>query len=47
MMFAIATQAVQSAYNATKDIPILMTAVTDPVEAGVVQRHGTSEQEQM
>ena len=37
MMFAIATQAVQSAYNATKDIPILMTAVTDPVEAGVVK----------
>ena len=36
MIFAIATQAVQSAYNATKDIPILMTAVTDPVEAGVV-----------
>ena len=37
MIFAIATQAVQSAYNATKDIPILMTAVTDPVEAGVVK----------
>ena len=37
MMFAIATQAVQSAYNATKEIPILMTAVTDPVEAGVVK----------
>ena len=37
MMFAIATQAVQSAYNATKDIPILMTAVTDPVKAGVVK----------
>ena len=37
MIFAIATQAVQSAYNATKEIPILMTAVTDPVEAGVVK----------
>lgn len=36
MIFSIATQAVQSAYNATKEIPILMTAVTDPVEAGVV-----------
>ena len=46
MMFAIATQAVQSAYNATKDIPILMTAVTDPVEAGVVKdwnQSGTNE----
>lgn len=36
MIFSIATQAVQSAYNATKEIPTLMTAVTDPVEAGVV-----------
>ncbi|MDO4926779.1 MAG: ABC transporter substrate-binding protein [Turicibacter sp.] len=36
MIFSIATQAVQSAYNAIKEIPILMTAVTDPVEASVV-----------
>ncbi|HAX74076.1 MAG TPA: ABC transporter substrate-binding protein, partial [Firmicutes bacterium] len=37
MIFAIATPAAQSAYNATKDIPILITAVTDPVEAGIVK----------
>lgn len=35
MIFAIATPAAQSAYNATKDIPILITAVTDPVEVGI------------
>lgn len=43
MIFSIATQAVQSAYNATKEIPILMTAVTDPVEAGVVKDWKQSE----
>jgi putative ABC transport system substrate-binding protein len=35
MIFAIATPAVQAAYNATKDIPIVFTAVTDPVAAEV------------
>lgn len=35
MIFAVATPSVQSAYNATKDIPIVFTAVTDPVAAEV------------
>ena len=33
LIFAIATPTAQAAYNATKDIPILITAVTDPVDA--------------
>lgn len=37
LIFAIATGAAQAAYNATKDIPIVITAVTDPVAAGIVQ----------
>lgn len=37
MIFAIATPAAQAAYNATKEIPILITAVTDPVEVGIVK----------
>lgn len=37
LILAIATPAAQSAYNATKDIPILFTAVTDPVKAGLVK----------
>ncbi|WP_315117011.1 ABC transporter substrate-binding protein [uncultured Clostridium sp.] len=37
MIMAIATPAAQAAYNTTKDIPILVTAVTDPVEAGLVK----------
>ncbi|MCR1898731.1 ABC transporter substrate-binding protein [Irregularibacter muris] len=37
LIFAVATPSAQAAYNVTKDIPILMTAVTDPVEAGLVQ----------
>lgn len=37
MIFAIATGAAQAAYNATQDIPIVITAVTDPVSAGIVQ----------
>lgn len=38
LIYAITTQAVQAAYNATADkpIPIVFNAVTDPVEAGVV-----------
>lgn len=35
MIFAIATPAAQAAYNATTDIPIVFTAVTDPVEADI------------
>ncbi|WP_129598761.1 ABC transporter substrate-binding protein [Anaerophilus nitritogenes] len=36
MIFAIATPAVQAAFNATKEIPIVMAAVTDPVRAELV-----------
>ncbi|MDN5332420.1 MAG: putative tryptophan/tyrosine transport system substrate-binding protein [Tepidanaerobacteraceae bacterium] len=35
MILAIATPSAQAAANATKDIPILITAVTDPVAAGL------------
>lgn len=37
MILAIATPSAQAAYNTTKDIPILITAVTDPVSAGLVK----------
>jgi ABC-type uncharacterized transport system substrate-binding protein len=36
LIFAIATPAAQAAFNSTKDIPIIVTAVTDPVKAGLV-----------
>jgi putative ABC transport system substrate-binding protein len=37
LIFAIATPAAQSVYNATKDIPSVFTAVTDPVGAGIAK----------
>lgn len=37
LMLGIATPSAQSLYNASKDIPILITAVTDPVDAGLVK----------
>lgn len=37
MILAIATPSAQAAYNATKDIPILITAVTDPVQSGLAK----------
>ncbi|MCF6093659.1 ABC transporter substrate-binding protein [Microaerobacter geothermalis] len=37
MIFAIATPTAQAAAQATADIPILITAVTDPVAAGLVK----------
>lgn len=37
MILAVATPSAQAAYNVTKDIPILITAVTDPVEAGLAK----------
>lgn len=43
LIFSIATPAVQAAYNATKDIPIVFTAVTDPVAAGIVKAWKSSE----
>lgn len=37
LIFAISTPSAQAAFNATKDIPIVFTAVTDAVEAGLVK----------
>lgn len=37
LILAIATPSAQATYNITKDIPILITAVTDPIEAGLVK----------
>ncbi len=37
LIFAIATPSAQASYNATKEIPILISAVTDPVKAGIVK----------
>lgn len=37
LIFAIATPSAQGAYNATKKIPIMISAVTDPVAAGIVK----------
>ncbi|MFL0194780.1 ABC transporter substrate-binding protein [Clostridium sp. WILCCON 0269] len=37
LILAIATPSAQAAYNATKNIPILITAVTDPVKAGIAK----------
>jgi putative ABC transport system substrate-binding protein len=37
LILAVATPSAQASYNATKDIPILITAVTDPVKAGLVK----------
>ena len=45
LILAIATPTAQAAYNATKDIPILITAVTDPVKAGLInslEKSGTN-----
>ena len=37
LVFAIGTGSAQASYNANKEIPILITAVTDPVDAGIVK----------
>lgn len=37
LVLAIATPSAQTAANVLKNIPVLITAVTDPVEAGVVE----------
>ncbi len=42
MIFSIATSSLQASYNATKDIPIVFTAVTDPIEAGVAKSFESS-----
>lgn len=43
MIFAIATTSLQASYNSTKDIPIVFTAVTDPIDAGVAKSWESSE----
>lgn len=45
LIFAISTPSSQAAYNATKEIPIVITAVTDPAAAGLtgVNITGTSD----
>lgn len=37
MIYAIATPTAQAAFNATKEIPIMISAVTDPVAAGLAE----------
>ena len=37
LILAIATPSAQASFNTTKNIPILITAVTDPVKAGLVK----------
>ncbi len=37
LILAIATGAAEAAYNATKEIPIVITAVTDPVNTGLAE----------
>lgn len=36
-IFAIATPSAQAAYNSTKEIPIIFTAVTDPIDAEIAK----------
>lgn len=43
LIFTIATGSTQAAYNSTKDIPIIFTAVTDPVNAQVAKGWKSSE----
>lgn len=45
LILAVSTPSAQAAYNATKEKPILITAVTDPVAAGLVADNisGTSD----
>ncbi|MGL6186012.1 MAG: ABC transporter substrate-binding protein [Clostridium chrysemydis] len=42
LIFAIATPAAQAAYNCTKEIPIVFTAVTDPVSAKIASSFKSS-----
>lgn len=42
VIVAIATPVAQACANATKDIPIVFSAVTDPVGAGLVESFGTN-----
>lgn len=42
LIFAIGTPAAQAAFNTTKDIPIITTAVTDAVQAGLIKSEDKS-----
>ena len=42
VIVAIATPVAQACASATKNIPIIFSAVTDPVGAGLVERFGTN-----
>lgn len=42
LIFAIGTPAAQVAFNTTKEIPIIVTAITDAVEAGLVKSNDKS-----
>ncbi|MDV4152747.1 ABC transporter substrate-binding protein [Clostridium sp. AL.422] len=42
LILAIATTSAQAVYNATKDIPTVFTAVTDPVSAGIAKEWTSS-----
>ncbi|SHK45276.1 putative ABC transport system substrate-binding protein [Clostridium cavendishii DSM 21758] len=39
MIFAIGTPAAQSAFNVSKEIPIIVTAITDAKKAGIVENY--------
>lgn len=43
LILAISTPSAQSAHNSAKDIPVLFTAVTDPVYAGLVKNSDAPE----
>ncbi len=43
LIFAISTPSAQSALQSTKEIPILFTAVTDPISAGLVKNMDSPE----
>lgn len=43
LILAIATPSAQAVYNATKEIPTVFTAVTDPIEAGIAKAWKNSE----
>ncbi|WP_099468595.1 ABC transporter substrate-binding protein [Konateibacter massiliensis] len=43
LILAIATPAAQACANATSDIPIVVTAVTDPAESGLVKSNESTE----
>ncbi len=43
LILAIGTGSAQASYNANKEIPIIITAVTDPVDAGIAKSFESSE----